>query len=62
MGRHRPCISLADTVGYTIGALRGLRAETSGRESDLERQIRERDLRITNLERRLSDLESRLAK
>jgi hypothetical protein len=52
-------INLADTIGYTIVALRGLRAETREVTDDLYAQIKERDKRISDLERRVADLEGR---
>jgi hypothetical protein len=53
-------INLADTIGYTIVALRGLRAETREVTDDLYEQIRQRDARIDALEKRVADLESKL--
>jgi hypothetical protein len=52
-------INLADTIGYTIVALRGLRAETREVTNDLYVQIQKRDKRIEDLERRVSELEAR---
>jgi hypothetical protein len=52
-------VNLADTIGYTIVALRGLRAETREVTNDLYAKIKERDQRISDLERRVSALEGR---
>lgn len=52
-------INLADTIGYTIVALRGLRAETREATNDLYAKLKERDKRINDLERRVADLEGR---
>jgi hypothetical protein len=52
-------INLADTIGYTIVALRGLRAETREVTNDLYAQIKQRDTKIEDLERRVSELEGK---
>ena len=52
-------INLADTIGYTIVALRGLRAETREATNDLHAQIKQRDKKIEDLERRVSELEGK---
>ncbi|MCK6589217.1 MAG: tail fiber domain-containing protein [Polyangiaceae bacterium] len=52
-------INLADTIGYTIVALRGLRAETREVTNDLYEQIKQRDKQIEDLERRVSELEGK---
>ena len=49
-------ISLPDTLGYTIAAVRGLHSETR----ELEAKVAERDERIRKLEERLSSLETKL--
>jgi hypothetical protein len=54
-------INLADTIGYTIVALRGLRAETREVTNDLYSQIQKRDKRIEALEQRVSEMEARRA-
>lgn len=52
-------INMADTIGYTIVALRGLRAETREVTNDLYAQIKKRDARIDALEKRISELEGK---
>jgi hypothetical protein len=52
-------INLADTIGYTIVALRGLRAETREATNNLHAQIKQRDKKIEDLERRVSELEGK---
>ena len=43
-------IKLNDTLGYTIAALRGLRAETRSTEAELRQQISDLEARLQRLE------------
>jgi hypothetical protein len=55
-GKGTMAVSLGDTLGFTIAAVRGLHAETR----ELDEQIRTRDQRIKELEDRLGALEAKL--
>ena len=55
-GKGAMAVSMGDTLGFTIAAVRGLHAETR----ELDEQIRTRDRRIKELEDRLGALEAKL--
>jgi hypothetical protein len=55
-GKGTMAVSIGDTLGFTIAAVRGLHAETR----ELDEQIRTRDRRIKELEDRLGALEAKL--
>jgi flagellar capping protein FliD len=55
-GEGTMAVSIGDTLGFTIAAVRGLHAETR----ELNEQIRKRDQQIKDLDDRLAALEAKL--
>jgi hypothetical protein len=59
-GKGDLSVSLADTLGYTIAAVRGLRSETQETVEHLKSELAERDQQIADLAARLAALEAAL--
>jgi hypothetical protein len=59
-GKADLSVSMADTLGYTIAAVRGLRSETQETVESLKNQLAEHDQQIAGLAARLAALEAAL--